>query len=456
MTTHPDVLPVSSIEALVEAVGAALPVTYAPPNIFPMSNPHFDAAARRERPAPPAGPLGVYVHVPYCNYKCTFCFYATRSVTDDTEMSRYLDAIERELSWIPKGTRLQQLYVGGGTPTALPPGHLDRLLSTVFARATGDEHVHTVECSPESLTEAHADVIRARGIARVSMGVQTNDAQVLATTHRRHDAAQVERACEVLLAQGLMVNVDLIYGLPGQTEESFEADLRWIASRGVHSVTTYNLRLNESTPIGRLVAPEERADTVRLVRWRETASRVARDLGFVQTRWHTFQREEPATARDTARRFRDVTGWGPQLGAGPSARSRLFDAVYRNVKDHGTYLARIEGGLSPVDEVRPLEEGDRRLRFVALTIGDGLPLDRAAYQRTFSRRVDDDFGATISKLTASGVIEDRGADLVLTPAGRLVYDLALRAFYPEPARRWIEDRQRLTQTSKNLRPAGAR
>lgn len=445
-------IPVSEIHSLIEVLGEAPQVSYAPPSIYPMSAPVFDPAGEADRSAPPNGPIGIYAHAPFCNYKCTFCFYATRPVPAEAEMARYVDALDRELSWIRPNTELTQLYVGGGTPTVLPPELLDRLLSAIFGRTTTGREVHTVECSPESITEAHVGVMRTHGIERVSMGVQTGSEGIRETINRRHDNRQVLDACDLLVGSGLVVNVDLIYGLPGQTEADFQSDLELVASRGVHSVTCYNLRVNEATPIGRLVTREGRLDAVDLVRWRELTRRVAQDCGFHQTRWHTYQRVDCATAADAARRFRDVTGWGNQFSVGVSARSRLNDTVFRNHKKYDAYLNHVEAGRSPVEETKALDAFERRLRFVTLTLGEGRALERASYEREFGTSFDDDFGAPLTRLTEAGVVRDEGPDVNLTDRGRLVYDLATRAFYPESVLQWMQERQDLVGTTVNLRP----
>ena len=444
-------LPSSEIEALVDVLGEVARISYAPPNVYPMSAPAFDPVADLERGPPPPGPLGVYAHVPFCNYKCTFCFYATRSVPDAAEMGRYVAALERELAAIPAGTPLTQVYVGGGTPTALPPALLDRLLAATFSRGTPGDEVSTVECSPESVTVEHVEVLRRHGIERSSMGVQTNDPGVLAATHRRHAARQVDEACARLVGGGLLVNVDLIYGLPGQSADAFRADFAAIARLGVHSITAYNLRVNERTPIGRLLTEEERLDAVRLARWRELVRRTAEEHGFEQTRWHTFRRREPATAHDAWRRFRDVTGRGNQYGVGQSARSRLADRVYKNHSIYGAYVERVEGGRSPVEETRRLDDVDRRLRHVALTIGDGSPLSRAEYQAAFGTALDDDFGGVVARLVEAGLVADSRSRLELTATGALFYDLVMRAFYPQPVRRWMDERQRLSPAARPAR-----
>jgi oxygen-independent coproporphyrinogen-3 oxidase len=135
---------------------------------------------------------------------------------------------------------------------------------------------------------------------------------------------------------------------------------------------------------------------------------------------------------------------------GVSARSRLADVVYRNHRQQGTYLERIEAGASPVQEVRVLDAEARRLRYVTLTLGDGTPLRRGAYEATFGAPLDEDFGDTIRHLAGLGVLDDDGAAVRLTERGALVHDLATRAFYPGAVRAWMADRQRLAASSVNL------
>src|SRR6185369_15724223 len=182
-------------------------------------------------------------------------------------------------------TPLAQLYVGGGTPTALPADLLDAVLAAVQARTRVEPGAAlTVECSPESLTDAHVDVLRRRGVNRVSMGIQSLDDDVLVELHRRHGvAASALAACDRLTAGGFFVNVDLIYGLPGQSEESFCADLESVTEHRPHSLTLYNLRLNEHTPLANVVADLDRLDLAALVRWRTVVRTATRALGYTQT-----------------------------------------------------------------------------------------------------------------------------------------------------------------------------
>jgi len=429
----------ADIDRMAEALGSAARLAYAPPHVYPMAAPAFvpHPSAARERPAGDA--LGLYIHIPFCNYACSFCFYAKRVGDTRAQMERYTAALKRELTWVRPGTRLTQLYVGGGTPTVLPADLLDDLLAAVFDRMTGGG-VHTVECSPESVTPAHLDVLRARGVGRVSMGIQSLQEHVLDEVRRRHGGRDALAACDLLAASGLTVNVDLIYGLPGQSEAAFRADFAAVADRGIHSVTVYNLRINERTPVGRTLHADERLDLARLVRWRAFVQQTAAELGFTQTRWHLFQRLAPTAAARPAR-FEDRTGEGNQFGIGMSARSRLGATIYRNHADFNVYLSRVEGAESPVEEVFHLGESERKTRFIALSLGDGKPIDRQAFQESFGHSFEEEYGEPLQRLLAANLVAEDGSAIHLTETGKLVHDLVTLAFYPQHVREWLRDRE---------------
>ncbi|MCZ6624357.1 MAG: radical SAM protein, partial [Deltaproteobacteria bacterium] len=365
-------------DAIIAAVGPARGVQYNKPHVYPMAAPMFVKRPGVERERPPDGPVEVYVHVPFCNYKCSFCTYATRQGSRTEQMATYVQALEKEMQWIEPKTQLMELYIGGGTPTALPPSLLDDLLSAVWQRVRSPRGtVHTVECSPESITPDHVQVFKQQQIERVSMGIQSLDDQVLKRLHRHHSGQESLAACDLLISNGLMLNVDLIYGLPGQTEESFVRDFQIVAAHGVHSVTVYNLRVNENTPVANKLEKDERLSLERLVRWRALIRAVAVGAGFKQTRWHTFVRERPEEdAHHPARRFENFPAIGNQIGIGMSARSRLGSTVYRNHPRIQPYLQRIDEDQSPVEEVFVLNEADRKALFIGQYLGNGRPLDR--------------------------------------------------------------------------------
>jgi oxygen-independent coproporphyrinogen-3 oxidase len=162
--------------------------------------------------------------------------------------------------------------------------------------------------------------------------------------------------------------------------------------------------------------------------------------------------DHEATASSAAARFVDRTGEGNQFGIGVSARSRLDHVVFRNHAKYETYLERIHCGESPVEETIALGDTERRLRFIALTLGDGRTLSRADYRQEFGTSCDDDFHAAIEQLIEVDLVRDEQDRICLTEKGQLLYDLVTRAFYPGKIRRWMDARQDLAHTAANLRP----
>lgn len=432
----------SVLAAIADALRSVPRAAYSVPHDYPNSVPAYITAPMAERERPRAGHLEIYAHIPFCRYHCTFCYFAVRIGASGDMMRRYVRALIKELDWVEPGTPLSQLYVGGGTPTALPPDLLDEVLGAIFTRTTPfGTHVHTVETSPETISPEHIAVLKRHGIGRVSMGVQSLDAGVLETVHREQTREQALASCDLLVRSGFIVNVDLIYGLPGQTEEMFWNDIATVAARNVPAFTLYSLRVNERTPVKRALDDGERFDLARLMRWRAFVKYCARELGYTQTRWHTFKRMKSIARTHERLLTFDRTMWGCSLGVGMSARSQLGYAIFRNHDRLEPYVERAEAGQSPVEQIFPMTEPDRKTQFVVQSLGDGKPLERRRYEATFGRPVDEDFGEVVPGLVRGGLLVDDGESLRLSEPGTLLHDLITLAFYPAHAQKWLAERE---------------
>ena len=302
--------------------------------------------------------------------------------------------------------------------------------------------VNIVECSPESISPEHVEVLKRHKIGRMSMGIQSLDDEVLQRLNRHHSSQEALSACELILSNGLMQNVDLIYGLPGQSEESFVEDFKTVSKLGVHSVTVYNLRINERTSVANKLSEDEELNLEQLIHWRTLIRECAESVGFKQKRWHTYVREEPEKeAGHPARRFENFPAIGDQIGIGMSARSRLQSIVYRNHPNMKTYLDRIDQDLSPVEEVFVLEEDDQKALYIGQYLGNGRPLDRTHYEHRFHCSFDEDFETILPPLHEGGVILEDESCIVLSETGKLVFDLVNWMFYPQKRKDWISKRQ---------------
>lgn len=444
---------------LVARISQALESTptaaYTAPHDYPHAAPIFQQAPMLERERVTADAMRLYIHIPFCNYACSFCCYAKKVGVSDEQKQRYVKALKRELEWIEPGTPVSQFFMGGGTPTALPAEMLDEVLEAIGERMPYAGGVHTVETSPESLTLEHLKVLKRRGVGRISMGIQSLREGVLDSVRRGHDARRALEACEMILGEGFILNIDLIYGLPDQDMGGFSEDFALASRVGVHAVTAYNLRLNEYTPVARNLEIAERFNLEKLMHWRAHIKQTAQSLGYTQTRWHTFKKLDSIAARHERLPVSGADLKGYQFGIGLSARSSLGHSVYRNHRGLSTYMTRVGSGQSPVEEVFHLKQDDLKTQYITRTLGDGKGLDFDDYGRTFSRSFEEDFGDTLTRLQSAGLLEADSKTMRLTETGKLVHDLITLSFYPEHAKRWLLEHLRDFQLDQNIIPLQA-
>lgn len=183
----------------------------------------------------------VYIHIPFCKSKCKYCSFISFPAIE--KKNEYLDALEQEIKYFYKGEPLNTLYFGGGTPSLLEPKDFSRLIK--LFNITQKTEI-TAELNPETLTENYLKALRNTGINRISLGCQTFDDKILKLIGRRHNALQVKNA--VLSAQNAgfeNISLDFIYGLPTQTIDGFEDDLRQAISLKVQHISLYGLKIDE-------------------------------------------------------------------------------------------------------------------------------------------------------------------------------------------------------------------
>ena len=166
----------ADVDRVAHTLGGAPSRAYTTPIVYPWAAQHFAPRPLAERPQPPAGPQRLYVHIPFCHYHCTFCFYAVRTGAGLREMERYVAALSRELQWVPEGTPLVRLIVGGGTPTALPPRPPERRpCRDLRAHAGNGGQRAYARRSPDSLSGCAPPRAARSRVGRVSIGIESLD-----------------------------------------------------------------------------------------------------------------------------------------------------------------------------------------------------------------------------------------------------------------------------------------
>jgi oxygen-independent coproporphyrinogen III oxidase len=335
-------------------------------------------AATDGMPAKPQQP-GLYVHVPFCSKICPYCDFAV--LLGGTERrAGYLEAVAAEARWWSgrwphAAAPFDTLYLGGGTPSTLAPDQLGGLLAALREALPIDPEAWlSLEANPEDVTVATLAAWRSLGIHTVSLGVQSFADDALRFLGRRHDGAAARRAVEWALAAGFpIVNVDLIYGLPGQDAAAWRRDLATATALGPQHLSCYQLTVHEGTPFGfrrargRLheLSEDRQADLFGLTH--ETLA----SGGWPGYEVSNFAASPSWRSRHNQKYWRHV----PYLGLGPSAHSYDGDARWWNERKLGPWLAAIGAGVAPEAGRERIGPPERALEHLLLGLrSDGVDL----------------------------------------------------------------------------------
>jgi len=184
----------------------------------------------------------VYIHIPFCKSKCKYCSFV--SYEDFKEKDRYVNALQKEINYYYRGETLKTLYFGGGTPSLLDISDIEKIITRFIF--IPDFCEITFELNPDDADYEYLKRLREMGVNRISIGAQSFDDAMLSELGRRHNSAQIYEAVELSKKAGFKnISLDLIYGLPNQTCEKFEKDLKIVSELGITHISTYGLKIEE-------------------------------------------------------------------------------------------------------------------------------------------------------------------------------------------------------------------
>ncbi len=363
-------------------------------------------------------PIGLYVHVPFCATTCDFCaFYQT--VPMPADLDRFVDGIAAEADLVEWAEPVTTVFWGGGTPGLLPPRQMARLASIVRERAGEGIAEWTVEMAPASVTTDRLAVLRDAGVTRISLGVQSFRPELLDALGRQHSVAQIHRAYERVRAAGFpSVNLDLMFALPGQSEEERAGDVRTAAALAPDHLSTYCLTFEEDTALWiKLARGAVRLDPEKEARFYEASWLQLAEAGYAQYEVSNFARAGHACLHNlnTWRMHR----W---VGLGPSAASQHGGWRGANVADLGKWLSGIPRGERMTE--------DRIALTPALLAEDGLVfglrmnagVDLGELEARFPEAPWPDTLARLDRLADEGLLRREGRRAFLTQRGRLLAD----------------------------------
>ncbi len=382
-------------------------------------------------------PLSLYFHIPFCESLCYFCGCSTIITRDKSRAEEYNDYLAREMgilsSVVDRSRRVIQLHLGGGTPSSLTPFQTRRLFETIDRNFDVDyaKGEISVEIDPRFASDAYLEALREVGVNRISMGVQDFDPKVQEAVHRVQPEAVTKRVAERCRSLGFhSLNVDLIYGLPYQTVESFSRTLDEVIRLSPERIAVFNyahvpwlkkhmVLIREET----LPPPDVKFALIRLI-GEKLGSAGYRFIGMDH-----FARpdDELSLAQTDKTLYRNFQGYTTKknaelLGVGVTAISMLDRAYFQNARALPDYAARILSGRLGTFRGFRLSADDRMRREIISRIMCDLEIDRAKVLAPFGESFDRTFASEIAILegfVSDGLLEITPERIRITDLGRI-------------------------------------
>ena len=363
--------------------------------------------------------LGLYLHIPFCRSKCDYCDFYSLAGQDDI-MDDSQKALLRHLAETAPRAKKQvvnSVYIGGGTPTWYGEKRLLELLSAVKKKFDLSKDVEvTLEANPDSVDAALLRRLRRAGVNRLSLGMQSACDRELASVHRPHDFAQTEGAVQATRAAKIKnLNLDLIYGLPGQTDESWRDSVEKALALEPEHLSCYGLTVAEGTPLARRVEEGERLpdDDEQAERYLWTVKRLA-EAGYEQYEVSNF-------SKSGCQSRHNLKYWmgRPYIGLGAAAHSDFGGCRYSFVRDVKGYIRGVLGDDPILEEMNEIPQRERGSEYLMLRLRTTHGIEEWEYRREHYMNFDP-IAAKLAEYEQKGWAVCTGRRWHFTPEGFLL------------------------------------
>jgi len=385
----------------------------------------------------------LYLHVPFCEAKCFYCNFAVDVSADEQVHAGYAEALLRELAshadWLSR-TKIRGIDIGGGTPTRLPAKQLARLCQAIapYAQDCGHPFPVSIETTPRIASQEpeKLEVLSRGGVQRVSMGVQSFNATTLALINRRRQVEQTEQAMSNLRTAGFhRINLDIIFGLPGQTIQDWLADLDHVIALAPDSLTTYDCLYRGKGRALTKIAPATASPA------EYGAMYDAAYAGLTQAGWHApygsvnFSRQPEETGTSACFEGRLLDGL-PYLGLGNYASSLRGNHWSFNAYSVGDYVQRINADQNPCEYYYDLPQVEAQAKYLLYSLNYGF-INEERFLRRFGISLAAAYPQELDHALSAGLIHKIGSRWQVMP-GRFDRMHVIRSlFYPAAAKDWL-------------------
>jgi oxygen-independent coproporphyrinogen-3 oxidase len=420
-------------------VGSYFVATYPPFSVWSPDAVTRDAIPALQSAPVPGTPLGLYLHIPFCRKRCHFCYFRVYTDKNAQEIGQYLDVLAREWEMNAAqpaiaGRPLNFVYFGGGTPSFLSTQQLQGLVDRLTAMSpwTRAEEI-TFECEPGTLTPHKLTAIRRMGVTRLSLGVENFDDRILEINGRAHRSPEIETAYR--FARSLefpQINIDLIAGMLGETEENWKRNVEKTVALQPDSVTIYQMELPYNTTISKDILQKTGQITGSLAGW-DTKRRWVSEAFEALERAGYHVGSAYTAVKDPSRTkfvYRDRLWQGADMaGLGVASFGHVNGVHIQNKDTWETYSEAVLRGELPLGRAyRPTPEERMRREFVLqLKLGRLRP---AYFAEKYGADVLSTFSAQIAALRSEGYVDEATAErLALTREGLMRVDSLLPRFF---------------------------
>jgi oxygen-independent coproporphyrinogen-3 oxidase len=373
-----------------------------------------------ERPSVPwLTPRAAYLHIPFCAHHCGYCDFAVTAGQDHL-IELYLDAVGEELKTLVEPKPVRTIFLGGGTPTYLTACQLERLLQTINRWFPCQERTEfSIESTPDSLTAEKLAVLAAGGVTRVSVGVQSFQAESLSALDRLHRTEHIPVAVNLVREAGLDLSLDLIFAAPGATLESWSNDLEQAIGYEPSHLSTYGLTYETGTPLwkqrraGEVIAVPEETELAML----ELAIDRLTAAGYEHYEVSNF-------AKPGKRCEHNETYWANEAyyGFGVGAARYVQGSRELNVRNTNDYIRKVLSGESPTFQRECLNDRDRAFETIGVQLRRIAGIDKEQFARQTGFSLDSLVDERLRSLIAHGLLSDDGQTVRLTRRGFCVAD----------------------------------
>lgn len=358
--------------------------------------------------------LSLYVHIPFCKSKCLYCDFPSFANRENL-MSDYINALIKEINMKATKYIIRSLFIGGGTPSYLSEGDLEKLLKCLDKLNFKENAEKTIECNPGTISDNKLKIIKKYNINRISIGLQSVDNNILKSIGRIHTFEQFKENYQKIRKYGFNnVNIDVMFGLPNQSVKNYINGLKEIINLKPDHISAYSLIIEEGTPFfkdyenEKLNLPNEDQEREMYHKGKELLEL----NGYNQYEISNF-------AKDNKRCFHNIQYWkcNEYLGVGAYSSSFIDSKRIKNVQDIKEYIHLIDNNKSTeiIENINNLNDNMEEFMFMGLRMIEGI--EKLEFERRFKKNIYSIYNSQINNNIKKGLLLDKDERIKLTPLG---------------------------------------